>query len=280
MRNVASEKNRLAFPHRLPYHTNRSTDARVAQPGRASPCQGECRGFESLLSLQFLPLIPGLGCSGIFQGLRGFESNFSSNPPVLIRTDPVCAMASPVSTSLPDDLRIRLAVRADCEGILAIYNDAVLRTTASYDEQPRTLGHRLEWFDAHERDGYPVWVAVIGADEVVGWSALNRFHDRVGYRFTCENSIYIAEPWRGRGLGALLLQPLIRSAEERSLHGILAVIDAENVASIRLHERHGFTRVGHFKDVGFKFGRWLDVVYLQRLIPLRGAARAPSRPDA
>ncbi len=171
-------------------------------------------------------------------------------------------------------------MRGDCAGILEIYNEAVLHTTASYDEQPRTLEHREEWFDAHERDGYPVWVAVTGAGEVVGWSALNRFHDRVGYRFTCENSIYIAEPWRGRGLGSHLLQPLIRSAEERGLHAILAVIDADNAASIRLHERHGFIRAGHFKQVGFKFGRWLDVVYLQRMIPLHGAARAPRRPDA
>jgi len=167
--------------------------------------------------------------------------------------------------TLPPGLRVRPAIRSDCPGILAIYNHAVLHTTASYDEQPRSLEHRLEWFDAHQRDNYPVFVVVTGSDEVVGWSALNRFHDRVGYRFTCDNSIYIDEAWRGRGLGHHLLVPLLHAASDRGLHSILAVVDSGNEASIRLHARHGFVQVGLFKEVGFKFGRWLDVVYMQWL---------------
>ena len=161
---------------------------------------------------------------------------------------------------------IRPAVRADCPGILAIYNDAVLKTTASYDYEPRTLGQREAWFDDHQRDGFPVLVAEDSAGRVVGWSALNRYHDRMGYRFTSENSIYVAEDFRGRGLGSALLEPLLESARERGLHAIIAAIDAENVASIRLHARFGFEQVGLFRQVGFKFGRWLDVLYMERLL--------------
>ena len=161
---------------------------------------------------------------------------------------------------------VRPAVRSDCPGILAIYNDAVLRTTASYDYEPRTLEQREAWFDDHLRDGYPVLVAEDVAGRVVGWSALNRYHDRMGYRFTSENSVYVAEDCQGRGVGSALLGPLIPAARERGLHSIIAAIDAENAASIRLHARFGFEKVGHFRQVGFKFGRWLDVVYMERLI--------------
>lgn len=169
------------------------------------------------------------------------------------------------------ELVIRRAVREDCPGILAIYNDAVLTTTASYDYLPRTLEHRLDWFDAHQRDGYAIFVAeestAEGARRVVGWSALNRYHDRVGYRFTSENSVYVAAEARGRGVGSALLAPLIPAAQDRGLHAIIAVIDAANEASIRLHAKFGFEQVGLFRQVGFKFGRWLDVVYLERLLP-------------
>jgi phosphinothricin acetyltransferase len=162
--------------------------------------------------------------------------------------------------------RIRPAVRADCLGILAIYNQAVLTTTATYDYEPRTLEHRQAWFDDHERGGLAIFVAEESDGRIVGWSALNRYHDRMGYRFTSENSIYVAEHFRGRGLGSALLEPLLESARERGLHAIIAAIDAENVASIRLHARFGFEQVGLFRQVGFKFGRWLDVLYMERLL--------------
>lgn len=161
---------------------------------------------------------------------------------------------------------IRPARRADCPGILAIYNDAVLKTTASYDQEPRTLEHRLEWFDAHERDGYAVFVAEAEGGEIAGWSALNRYHDRFGFRFTAENSVYVAEAWRGKGVGRQLLAPLIPAAEARGLHAVIAAIDATNTASVRLHAAFGFEQVGLFRQVGFKFGRWLDLVYMERLL--------------
>lgn len=164
--------------------------------------------------------------------------------------------------------RVRPATRGDCPALLAIYNEAVLTTTATYDLEPRTLAHREAWFDAHARDGYVVYVAETVAGEVAGWSSLNPHHDRWGYRFTAEDSVYVAAAHRGRGVGGLLLAPLIEAARARGLHVILAGVDATNTASLRLHEKFGFEPVGRFREVGRKFGRWLDVVYLQRTLPL------------
>jgi len=163
-------------------------------------------------------------------------------------------------------MQIRPATRADLPGILEIYNDAVLNTTATYDYEPRTLEHRTQWFEDHQRDNYPVFVAVDGAGRLVGWSALNPFHARMGYRFTSENSVYVAADMRGKGVGKLLLAPLIEGAKTRGLHAIIAVIDADNEASIRLHAAFGFEKVGLFKQTGFKFNRWLDVVYMEKLV--------------
>lgn len=186
-------------------------------------------------------------------------------------------MARPLQTSgaLPDtrvvsELLVRRAVREDCPAILAIYNDAVLTTTASYDYEPRTLEHRLEWFDAHRRDDYAIFVAeeaaADGVRRIVGWSSLSKFHDRMGYRFTCENSVYVAADSRGSGVGTALLAPLMPAAQARGLHAIVAVIDAANAASVRLHAKFGFEQVGLFRQVGYKFDRWLDVAYMERLL--------------
>ena len=165
---------------------------------------------------------------------------------------------------------IRPARRDDCPDILEIYNEAVLNSTATYDYEPSTLERRFEWFDAHQRDNYAIWVAEAETDQpghrVVGWSSLNQYHDRPGYRFTAGNSIYIAPGWRGKGLGNQLIPPLLTSARERGLHAIIAAIDAANEVSLRLHARHGFDRVAYFREVGFKFGRWLDVIDMQRLL--------------
>lgn len=177
-----------------------------------------------------------------------------------------------------DPITIRPAVRSDCPGILAVYNEAVLTTTATYDYEPRTLEHRLQWFDDHERGGFAVFVAVEtdsqGLETVVGWSALNRYHDRMGFRFTSENSVYVAASHRGRGLGKRLLAPLIPAARARGLRAVIAAIDASNTASLKLHEGFGFVQVGLFRRVGYKFGRWLDVAYFE--LELAGQDPTPS----
>jgi phosphinothricin acetyltransferase len=170
---------------------------------------------------------------------------------------------------------IRPATEADLPAILEIYNDAVLTTTASYDYEPRTLEHRRQWFAERQRDRYAVFVAVELSGRVVGWSALNPYHARCGYRFTAENSVYVASDQRGRGIGKRLLGPLIEAARERGLHTIIAAIDSSNGASIRLHAGLGFETVGVFKQVGYKFNRWLDVTYMELILP-----GSPANPDA
>ncbi|MCI0538294.1 MAG: N-acetyltransferase family protein [Verrucomicrobiales bacterium] len=164
-------------------------------------------------------------------------------------------------------MKIRPATPDDLPAILDIYNEAVLNTTASYDYAPRTLDHRIAWFEEHAKHNYPIFVASNNEGRVIGWSSLSRFHDRMGYRFTSENSVYVAADQRGRGVGKLLMPPLIDGARQRGFHAIIGVIDAANEASIRLHASFGFERVGLFKEVGFKFGRWLDVAYMQLLLP-------------
>jgi L-amino acid N-acyltransferase len=162
-------------------------------------------------------------------------------------------------------VNVRLAELKDLPAIADIYNHAVLHTTASYDYEPRNMDHRLAWFEMHQKQDLPVFVAE-SETGVLGWSSLSKYHDRMGYRFTVEDSVYIAEAHRGKGLGKALLAPLIQAARERKLRAIIGAIDADNKASIRLHAGFGFEVVGHFKKVGFKFDRWLDVVYMELLL--------------
>lgn len=163
-------------------------------------------------------------------------------------------------------ITVRPATRDDLPGILEIYNEAVLNTTATYDYEPRTLEHRIAWFEDHAATKLPIFVAIDATHRVVGWSSLSYYRDRKGYQFTSENSVYVAADRRGQGIGKLLMAPLIESARELGLHIILAAIDASNPASIHLHAQFGFAEVGRFKEVGFKFDRWLDIVYMQRTL--------------
>jgi L-amino acid N-acyltransferase YncA len=164
-----------------------------------------------------------------------------------------------------DDILIRPATIDDLPAIRDIYNEAVLYTTATYDTEPQTMEAREGWFEDHQKSGLPMFVALDG-NTVVAWSSLSNFRGKDGYRFTVENSIYITESYRGRGLGKRLLAGLIDAARQLGLHGIIAGIDAATEASIRLHAAFGFEQVAYLKQVGFKFDRWLDVVFMQLIL--------------
>ena len=164
------------------------------------------------------------------------------------------------------DVSVRPATPADLPAIHEIYNEAVRNTTATYDHKPRDFAYRERWFQDHEEARYPVFVATGPGEHVLGWSSLSQYHDRFGYRFTAENSVYVAAGQRGRGIGRMLLPPLIATARRRGLHVIIAAIDAQNEASVRLHASFGFQQVGLFREVGHKFGRWLDVLYMQLVV--------------
>jgi len=162
------------------------------------------------------------------------------------------------------DYILREAGDADQQAILDIYNDAVLHSSATFDLETRTWEGQQLWFEEH-RPPYAVFVATIG-DTLAGWGSLSRFRPRPGYRFTAEDSIYVQQDFRGRGIGAALLELLVDAAYRGRFHSVMALIDGDNAVSIRIHERFGFRHVGTFREVGFKFGRWLDVVHMQRMV--------------
>jgi len=163
-----------------------------------------------------------------------------------------------------NDVTLRLATVADLEAINAIYNHYVLKSTCTYQTEPETIADRRAWFDRHG-PRHPVVVAQ-QAGEVVGWGSLSPFHARAAYRHTVENSVYVRHDVLGRGIGSVILTDLIRRAREIGHHTIVAGIDAEQVASIAFHAKQGFVQVGRLKQVGFKFGRWLDVLYMQLIL--------------
>ncbi len=160
---------------------------------------------------------------------------------------------------------IRAATHSDVPSILAIYNEAVLHTTASYDYEPATLEARVAWYEDHVKEGLPVFVADVGGT-VTGWSTFSSFRPKIGYRYSVEHSIYVAPDHQGQGIGRALMYPLITGARERGMHAMVAGIDGENAGSIRFHASFGFVQVGHLKEVGYKFDRWLDLVFMELLM--------------
>jgi phosphinothricin acetyltransferase len=168
---------------------------------------------------------------------------------------------------------IRPALRSDLPQILAIYNEIIENSTAVYSLVPTTLEERTAWFDARERAGFPVLVAVDGG-QVLGFSSFGEFRGAwPGYRYSVEHSVHVRADQRGRGLGRALLQALFPLAVQIGKHIMIGGIDADNAASIRLHEQLGFEKVAHFREVGHKFGRWLDLVFMQRYLDAPGAPR-------
>ncbi|WP_291426539.1 GNAT family N-acetyltransferase [Deinococcus sp.] len=159
-------------------------------------------------------------------------------------------------------LLVRAATREDVPAILDIYNEAVLNTTASYDLEPVSLESRLDWYDHKTRGGWPVLVAEQGG-QVDGFATFGPFREKAGYAGTAEHSVYVRAGQRGSGLGLRLMQALIAEARKMDLHVLVGGIDADNAGSIAFHARLGFEQVAHMKQVGRKFDRWLDLVFMQ-----------------
>ena len=163
------------------------------------------------------------------------------------------------------DVLIRDGREADLAAILAIYNDAVLTTTAVYDYTPRSTEQQAAWFKAKQDQELPVLVAEVGG-AVAGFASYGPFRPWPAYLHSVENSLYVAADWRGRGIGSRLLPALIKHASARGLHTMIAGIDADNAASLRLHAKFAFQPVAHFREVGWKFERWLDLTFLQLML--------------
>ena len=156
---------------------------------------------------------------------------------------------------------LRLAAESDLPAINDIYNHYVLNSTTTYQEVVDTLDDRRVWFGNRE-PRHVVTVAELDG-RVVGWASLNVFRARSAYRYSCENSVYVDHRFFRRGIGGRLLADSIERARANHFRTIVAGIDADQAGSIALHAKHGFATVGRFSDVGFKFDRWLDVVFMQ-----------------
>lgn len=161
---------------------------------------------------------------------------------------------------------IRDASEADLPGILAIYNDAVQHTTAIWNETLVDLANRRAWLTERTGTGFPVLVMVDSAGAVLGYTSYGPWRPHDGYRHTVEHSVYVRSDQRGQGLGVLLMQALIERARSAGLHVMVGAIESENAASIRLHQRLGFVTTGQMPQVGRKFGRWLDLTFMQLIL--------------
>ena len=157
---------------------------------------------------------------------------------------------------------IREAVENDLIDILEIYNDAILNTTAIYDYNSHTIDDRKQWFEKKKQEGYPILV-VEENNKVIGFATYGPFRAWPAYKYTVEHSIYVDGKCRNKGTGTLLTKELIRIINEREFATMVAGIDESNEKSISMHEKLGFKYTGRIDKAGFKFGKWLNLVFYQ-----------------
>ena len=158
---------------------------------------------------------------------------------------------------------IRDALSDDAQGIMEIYNDAVSNTTAIWNETKVDVTNRIFWISDKQRLGYPVLVAVDENNKVLGYASFGDWRSFEGYKYTVEHSVYVHKDARGSGIGRQLMIALIERAKSSGIHVMIACIEANNEASIKLHLNLGFKQTGLLPEVGTKFGKWLDLVFLQ-----------------
>ena len=160
---------------------------------------------------------------------------------------------------------VRKATTSDIFSILEIVNYSIEKTTANYNYEPQSLESQQKWFDNKMEAGFPILVAVL--DEIViGFGTYGTFREKIGYQFTVEHSVYVAPNFIGKGVGKVLLTELIQTARANGFHTMIGGIDASNAQSIAFHAKFGFKECGIIKEAGFKFGRWLDLLFMQLLL--------------
>jgi L-amino acid N-acyltransferase len=160
---------------------------------------------------------------------------------------------------------IRSASKDDLPVILEIMNYAILNTTAIYDYDPRSYQDILGWYEAKLLQKMPVFVGEEDG-QVIGFSTYGIFRPKEAYKYCVEHSIYLKEEFHGRGFGKQILQHLVITAREQGIHTMIAGIDKDNKGSIEFHRKAGFVEIGTLKEVGFKFNRWLDLVFMQLML--------------
>ena len=159
---------------------------------------------------------------------------------------------------------IRLATSDDLEAINSIYNYYVERSACTYQYKPDTMDDRRRWLRDHG-PAHPITVADLNGD-ILGWGALSPFSAREAYRHTVENSVYVKNDLRSKGIGSALLADLLVRARTAGHHAVIARIDSEQTASVALHKKLGFEDVGRLREAGRKFDRWLDVILMEIIL--------------
>jgi L-amino acid N-acyltransferase len=160
---------------------------------------------------------------------------------------------------------IRPANFNDLPAITEIYKDVILNTTAVCAYEPYTLENRQAWYEDRVNHGFPVFVAEC-SHQVIGFSTYGTFRAAPAYLHSVENTIHVHPEFRGQGVGQRLMPPIIEAAKKQKMHTMIAGIDADNTGSIKFHQKFGFVQVAHFKEVGYKFNRWLDLVFMQLML--------------
>ena len=159
-------------------------------------------------------------------------------------------------------MAIRFATKEDCAAIAAIYNHAVVHTAAIWNDKTVDTDNRIAWFEARQLSHFPVLVSEENG-VVTGYASYGDWRNFDGFRHTVEHSVYVHPEHQGKGLGNILLGSLIDEARRRGKHMMVAGIESQNHASLHLHEKHGFVITGQMPQVGTKFGRWLDLTFMQ-----------------
>ncbi|MDD2853299.1 MAG: GNAT family N-acetyltransferase [Desulfuromonadaceae bacterium] len=171
-------------------------------------------------------------------------------------------------------VRLRRATLADLPAITDIYNEAVCATTATFDTEPKLPEDRVQWFNDHD-ETHPILVAELDG-AVIGWSSLSRWSERRAYNLTAESSSYVSTHYRGKGIGRKLKEAMIEEAHRLGLHTLIARIVEGNDESLHLNESLGFVHIGTMKEVGLKFGRFLDVHIFQKMLHEENESRGNS----
>ncbi|SDK01693.1 phosphinothricin acetyltransferase [Catalinimonas alkaloidigena] len=172
------------------------------------------------------------------------------------------------------EVSLRAAAAEDLPNIVEIINDAILHTSAVYDYHPRSLETQHAWWLKKQADGMPVVVAD-HERRAIGFGTYGIFRPWDAYRFSVEHSLYVADSFRGQGVGKLLLGRLIALATAQGFHTMIAGIDGSNAGSYALHRKFGFEEIGRFREIGYKFDRWLDLIFMQRFLQTP-ASKPPS----
>jgi len=162
-------------------------------------------------------------------------------------------------------MNIRPAIAADIQAILEIVNHEILNSTVLYEYEPRTFEQQAEWFNHKQEANWPVIIAKNNG-LVVGFGTYGLFRARAAYSKSIEHSVYVHHAHRGKSIGNSLMVELIRSAKQEGFHTMIAGIDSSNQGSVEFHRKFGFEEVGTFSEVGFKFDKWLDVVFMQLML--------------